>query len=60
MKDGVASSESRERRKRRKMPVHGRGLEAILNAEANRLRADRVKFAAHNAKLPRQAPRSEG
>ncbi len=54
MKDGVSSSESRDRRKRQRMPVHGRSLEAVLNAEAKRLKADRAKRSAHNAKLPNQ------
>jgi hypothetical protein len=31
-RDGVAAAERRDQRRRRRMPVHGRGLEAILNA----------------------------
>lgn len=30
--DGIARRERRERKARRRMPVHGRSLEAIMNA----------------------------
>ena len=32
VKDGVRAAENRDKRNRKRMPVHGRSLEAVMNA----------------------------
>jgi len=40
--DGVARRDRRERKARRRMPVHGRSLEAIMNAIRKRARRNKT------------------
>jgi hypothetical protein len=70
MRDGVARAERQERKARRRMPVHGRSLEAVVNAirkraedlpQANKTRPGRKPRSPHDAHAPRplcyKAPR---
>ena len=56
MRDGVRSSEDRDRRKRKRMEVHGRSLEAVLNAIRNKA-ANSGKRRHHLPRKPRDHTR---